>query len=55
MRLESELNPRCPNLTPDPTPGPSLPSTYLGAPVAEVILFAGLVAVLLQLGAMVLG
>ena len=55
MRVESELNPRCPNLTPHPTPGPGLPPAYLGVPVAEVILFAGLVAVFLQLGAMVLG
>lgn len=38
------------------TPQPRAPpSTHLAAPVAEVILFAGLAVVLLQLGAVGLG
>lgn len=51
--MESRLNPRWPNFTPDPAPAP--PSTHLAAPVAEVVLFAGQAVVLLQLREVGLG
>ena len=48
--MKSRLNPRDPNFTPAPAPPHVPPSTHLAAPVAEVVLFAGLAGVLLQLG-----
>lgn len=52
---ESGLTLGCPNFTPGSPQHCAPPSTHLAALVAKIILFAGLAAVLLQLGAVGLG